>query len=374
MAKNISILEGRKSRNFSQTRKLRTNLVGGGTQDWVPEDEAGDYCNFESIEITENGTYIPQGHGYKEAVVNVKNGADDFIAKTIVKNGTYKPADDGAAGYSSVDVKVGGIGSEYTFKIVQNGINITGMDILVSGGDVYARDGGSFYKQTRGEGSFKVIKSGMSNTGGALVELNGNIYDISGHPTRYLRLWNGTNFENITPFPNEEHPIRYGDTVAAEVINGTLYVLGDGASGRTYYNVWRFNGTDFDDLGELLPKNGLYPVSNVVYKNKIHIFYNKATDNHYSFDGSSITKEADVPYGDKMSRAIPAVFNIMGVERIHIITYDYKLHYSFNGQFWRPEEGIDNYGTSVPMSWTINDKFYTSGYELKLVTGGDDNE
>ena len=48
MAKNISLLEGKQARNFSGTKKLRTTK-GATTQDWIPEDEAGDSVILELL-------------------------------------------------------------------------------------------------------------------------------------------------------------------------------------------------------------------------------------------------------------------------------------------------------------------------------------
>lgn len=75
MSKNIVIQEGSIGKQVTAD-KLKTNLVGGGTCLWVPEDE------------TTLGT------------------------KSITANGTYKASDDGNYGYSQVTVNVaGGSGS-----------------------------------------------------------------------------------------------------------------------------------------------------------------------------------------------------------------------------------------------------------------------
>lgn len=71
MSKNITIQEGGITKQLT-TDKLKTNLVGGGTCLWVPEDE---------VQLT---------------------------TKTITENGTYKASDDGYYGYS--EVTVNGIG------------------------------------------------------------------------------------------------------------------------------------------------------------------------------------------------------------------------------------------------------------------------
>ncbi len=69
MAKNITILEGSTSKSFSNVNKLRVNNVGGGTSDWVPEDET----QLTTKHISENGTYTASDdgyYGYSEVTVN----------------------------------------------------------------------------------------------------------------------------------------------------------------------------------------------------------------------------------------------------------------------------------------------------------------
>lgn len=67
MSKNITIQEGGVGKQFTAI-KLRTNQVGGGSCDWIPEDELGE--------------------------------------KTITANGTYSASDDGLFGWSRVTVNV----------------------------------------------------------------------------------------------------------------------------------------------------------------------------------------------------------------------------------------------------------------------------
>lgn len=58
MSKNISVKEGGVSRYFT-AQKIRTNLQGGSTCDWVPIDEVDDYVELEELNVTENGIYYP---------------------------------------------------------------------------------------------------------------------------------------------------------------------------------------------------------------------------------------------------------------------------------------------------------------------------
>ena len=91
MSKNITIQEGGVGKQLT-VDKLRTNLVGGGTCLWVPEDE------------------VPLGR------------------KRISENGTFKAGDDGLYGYSQVTVRGIGVvtgkkqdGKEYTVTTDTNG-------------------------------------------------------------------------------------------------------------------------------------------------------------------------------------------------------------------------------------------------------------
>lgn len=107
MAKNITIAEGSQAKNFNTVHKLRTNVIGGGTQYWVPEDEAGAYANLSQKSITANGTYRASDDskdGYSQVIVNVPPTRPNLTTKNISQNGTYRASDDGADGYSQVTV------------------------------------------------------------------------------------------------------------------------------------------------------------------------------------------------------------------------------------------------------------------------------
>jgi len=107
MSKNIIIQEGGQGKQLTAD-KLETNLVGGGTCYWVPEDET----QLTTKTITENGTYkaVDDGYfGYSEVTVNVPAATPNLDRKTITKDGIYKAVDDNLDGYSEVTVR--GIGS-----------------------------------------------------------------------------------------------------------------------------------------------------------------------------------------------------------------------------------------------------------------------
>lgn len=105
MSKNITIQEGGVAKQMT-VDKLKTNLVGGGTCLWVPEDE------------------VTLGQ------------------KTISENGTYKASDDGLYGYSQVMVSNAGIAS----------------GTIPSGATIPTGDGNEYAVTTDGSGNLDFLK------------------------------------------------------------------------------------------------------------------------------------------------------------------------------------------------------------------------
>lgn len=73
MSKNITIQEGGIAKSLT-VDKLKTDLVGGGTCNWVPEDET----QLITKSVTKNGTYEASSdgaHGYSKVIVNVAGGS-----------------------------------------------------------------------------------------------------------------------------------------------------------------------------------------------------------------------------------------------------------------------------------------------------------
>lgn len=115
MAKNITIREGDTSKQFT-AKKLKVNLVGGGTANFIPEDEAIDYADVKDHEFKENGTFNPSDFNC-DAFGQVKVAVPANVKeKTITKNGVFNAASDNCLGYSKVTVNVpgGGGGGPYT--------------------------------------------------------------------------------------------------------------------------------------------------------------------------------------------------------------------------------------------------------------------
>lgn len=108
MSKNITIQEGGVARTLSGVEKIVTNVVGGGTQNWVPEDEAANYVTTGELSVSENGTYYASDDGYIGFSKVEVDTPSRLTSKTITENGTYDASDDGYDGFSSVDVNVEG--------------------------------------------------------------------------------------------------------------------------------------------------------------------------------------------------------------------------------------------------------------------------
>lgn len=123
MAKNIVIAEGTQGKTFTGVEKIRTKLQGGGSQNWIPEDEAGEYAKLKALTVRANGEYIASRDnvaGYKSVKVNVKANTKSI---SVDHNGTYNAADEDIDGYSSVSVNVTGGGTKLgTLTAHNNGV------------------------------------------------------------------------------------------------------------------------------------------------------------------------------------------------------------------------------------------------------------
>lgn len=104
MNKNIIIQEGGTGKQMSVS-KLKTNMVGGGTCLWVPEDEA----SLGTKSITSNGTYNASDdgkYGYSQVTVNVSGGPG-----SATPSGTPSTGGGGTPSSGGDDPSPGGPGS-----------------------------------------------------------------------------------------------------------------------------------------------------------------------------------------------------------------------------------------------------------------------
>ena len=132
MAKNITIREGDTSKQFT-AKKLKVNQVGGGSVNFIPEDEALDYVDVKDHTFKENGTFNP-GDFNCDAFGQVKIDIPANVKeKTFTKNGTFNASADNVLGYSKVTIAVpaGGGGGPYTVRFFDDGGNIIKTDAAV---------------------------------------------------------------------------------------------------------------------------------------------------------------------------------------------------------------------------------------------------
>lgn len=88
MSKNVAIKEGGVSRNFGNTRKLTTNLQGGGVCYWVPESETQSI----SLYASENRTYRAEEestYGFSSVRASVLNAVDGALCLTDTTGASY---------------------------------------------------------------------------------------------------------------------------------------------------------------------------------------------------------------------------------------------------------------------------------------------
>lgn len=172
MAKNITIREGDTSKQFT-AKKLKMNLVGGGTANFVPEDEAIDYVDVKDHEFKENGTFNPSDFNcdaFGQVKVSVPLNVKE---KRITQDGVYKASDENVAGYSIVTVATGGGGGDtYAFVHIR----------FIEGQTVTATDGTTtLISDTSGYFIFSIPNEGVwtfTNTDNDQVQLNVDTYGI----------------------------------------------------------------------------------------------------------------------------------------------------------------------------------------------------
>ena len=111
MSKYITIQEGGQGKQITAD-KLKTNVVGGGTCFWVPEDEV----QLTTKYVHENGEYSAEDDGYY--------GYSKFVVSVAGGNGSA-----GADGLPTGDVPSGGIGSSVIGTDPDSGdTNVVGVD------------------------------------------------------------------------------------------------------------------------------------------------------------------------------------------------------------------------------------------------------
>ena len=132
MAKNITIREGDTSKQFT-AKKLKVNQVGGGSVNFIPEDEALDYVDVKDHTFKENGTFNPSDFNcdaFGQVKIDIPANVKE---KTFTKNGTFNASADNVLGYSKVTIAVpaGGGGGPYTVRFFDSENNVIKTDANV---------------------------------------------------------------------------------------------------------------------------------------------------------------------------------------------------------------------------------------------------
>lgn len=370
MSKNITIAEGNAAKGFTGTGKLKTNLVAGGIQNWVPEDEAINYVDLATLTVTENGTYTAQGEGcdaFSEVVVEVE--ADpDLMEKTVTQNGTYKASDDGVDGYSQITVNVGGggggtIGDYYypwedriesgiPYNAGQNLPNCfyNGQWNLFNTERRLILSGNTWSESTPG------LPSPISGADGIVV-YNNEIYAVGvytqpyGDYNGFYVLRNGA-WEALGHTPN-----KY--TRGVVVHDGAIYCIssdGYGGSPRLY----KYDGT-WHDTGISSPSADFNSIQ--FYEGVLYLYVGQITSasGFYKLNGQTFEKQnINIPFSPNDAY----LFEDGG--KLHAIGQYPAFHYSYNKHWWRIEEHP-----------TITWYFAAAGFDgekihfLSYVNGGD---
>lgn len=126
MSKNIKIAQKGVDQTFDDVDKVQANKIGGGSQNWIPIDEAWKYADIDNITITENGTYKAgeeRCDGFGEVEVDLQ-----FDELSITENGSYSAKDHGCAGFSQVTVDTSDMLGEDEFT--ENGTYVASSEDL----------------------------------------------------------------------------------------------------------------------------------------------------------------------------------------------------------------------------------------------------
>lgn len=334
MSKNITIAREGQVQSFYNVSKIRTNVIDGGTQNWVPDDEAAQYANFETLSVNENGTYSADDEecdGFSSVQVNV---SAKLTSKDISSNGTYYAKNDNADGYSSVTVNVkgggggGGGGADYYYPVTEIA-NFPHDPAYSNGGTVwngksYAlsdRYNASLFVTTDGTWS-KVcdFPSGILCRSAQLVVYNNELYAVSMSNRSYAlynQLWkfNGSEFEYISTAP-----IIMGGASGHAVYNGAIYNM----------HGYAWNGSEWIPAPAMGDSASFGRRACAVYNGQLYgIIYESPTLKLCRLNGDSWEEILDMP-----DTSLDTMLILK--DKLHFLGSG--LHYSYNGKFVRSEE------------------------------------
>ena len=108
MSKNISlIVNGAQTRYYNVPKINISQAEDRKRVSWIPEDEANDYADTDTLSVTEDGTYTPDDDvvGFSEVDVNVEGAEYNLTTLSITENGSYTP-EGNYDGFASVSVNI----------------------------------------------------------------------------------------------------------------------------------------------------------------------------------------------------------------------------------------------------------------------------
>lgn len=162
-----------------------------------------------------------------------------------------------------------------------------------------------------------------------------------------------------------------GDSIMYSAVgyNNLIYLLGDSGTGGTKYNTW--NGSSQSAYSPL-PYQFQYGYA-LEYKGNIHILGgSRDSKKHYSFDGTTFTAKADIPYNG-FSNCPAVVYN----DRIHIFGSSTN-HWSFGKEShwvlpdYTPQQtytldatwDVEEFITDAINKWVKKNENYTQSPEI----------
>lgn len=309
---------------YTNVETIRTKSRGGERCNWVLESEAEEYANLKSLRVTSNGLYKPSdddADGYSSVEVNVPHSLKKL---TVTQNGTYTTANVQADGISEVTVNV--VEAKLGEKTVTENNTYNALDDMLNGYSTFtvnAQSGGEYsYSFTR------LADIAFNYSTGSTVVANGLIHTFGGSDTNVRK--KHYTFDGNTTWTDTGESIPYNFYQGASVVyNNGIHLLGGSGGNQTHYV---YDGENYE-IASGLPYAFVYGRA-VVYDGKIHIMGGNSSStytNHYAWDGTSWERVSTLPYNFQQGSAI-----VYGGE-IHILggSSSRKDHYAWDGSSWR---------------------------------------
>ena len=367
MAKPVTIMQNKMSQTFASVKKIRTNLVGEGTQNWVPEDEAADYAKIKKGSFNENGTYYASEDdkdAYNEVKVRVPSEQLKLKGLKVTENGTYTAESQNIDGFNNVSVNVSGGGTggvDYTIEWEKVSDTAYGEQFVEYNGKIYGRtyNGGIYAFDGSNWEELPSIPNGLSGRG-TIVVYDGKLCSVG---FRNVYYFTGSSWEIL---PNSESGgIYYAGCVE---YNGELHTCGEGGFQTGEYTTHRiFDGNSWRH-GVETPIGG--DCNPFVYDGELYIIPAYGTNKLYKYTGNGWT---EIWATEGVSRGYGDII-VNGKEKKLMGIYG-TLPQTFNGQFLRPEE-LPNGSSALGYACSLNGEPYyiSSGvYKGIIILAGENN-